>query len=413
MGNAYNNASLLVTPNGYKASKIYSAKPTDGTGDLAFSRASTAMRRNSAGLWESVANNVPRLQYPVGGGCPSWLFEPQATNLILSSEALSATYIVTDGTSTITANAALSPRGTTTAASFMEAATTSGHYLYQFAAVAIGLKYTISARIKPNGRNFVGISFPAVNGAFVAGRVWFNLTGLGSVGTKEASIDSASIAVDSEGYYFIQATATATATVSAIPSLFIADADNSFSYLGDITKGLYVWNFQFEAGSVATSPIITAGSAVTRLKDVPVATVTLSSNNTVYYEGSVNALGGFLLDFQTNGIGRQFVAFIPSNGSLTIDNYDNETDRGNNSSSAGIITANTKFKFCVVSTPTSRILFLNGVKYNTISETFSGGNRIYSQQLFGDAASMNNQSEIIYYQAALSDSEAIELTQIV
>jgi hypothetical protein len=85
MGNAYNNASLLVTPNGYKASKIYSAKPTDGTGDLAFSRASTAMRRNSAGLWEEVANNVPRLQYPVGGGCPSWLFEPQATNSFLNS----------------------------------------------------------------------------------------------------------------------------------------------------------------------------------------------------------------------------------------------------------------------------------------------------------------------------------------
>jgi len=84
--NLYDSASLLVTPNGYKASKIYSAKPTDGSGDLTFTRASTAMRRNSSGIWESVANNVPRLQYPVGGGCPSWLFEPQNTNECIDSD---------------------------------------------------------------------------------------------------------------------------------------------------------------------------------------------------------------------------------------------------------------------------------------------------------------------------------------
>jgi hypothetical protein len=419
MGNAYNNASLLVTPNGYKASKIYSAKPTDGTGDLAFSRASTAMRRNSAGLWESVANNVPRLQYPVGGGCPSWLFEPQATNLILSSEALSATYIVTDGTSTITANAALSPRGTTTAASFMEAATTTGHYLYQFAAVAIGLKYTISARIKPNGRNFVGISFPAVNGAFVAGRVWFNLTGLGSVGTKEASIDSASIAVDSEGYYFIQATATATATVSAIPSLFIADADNSFSYLGDITKGLYVWNFQFEAGSVATSPIITAGSAVTRLADTcqKANFGNTSTAGTLYYEflnynSPAAANGEYMVAlFVGSTIGD---AFYNTANSISIINNGTQVQGVNNVYLTNLFSiapaAGATVKIALRYDGTNVVAFVNGVKGTVFADTSVGvKNAIRVNN--GENAT-HSTKELLFIPAAISDAEAIELTTL-
>jgi len=79
---SYNDASFILTPNAYKTSKMYALKPTDGSGDLTFARNSIALRRNSSEVWESVAINVPRLHYPIGGGCPSWLFEPQATNLI-------------------------------------------------------------------------------------------------------------------------------------------------------------------------------------------------------------------------------------------------------------------------------------------------------------------------------------------
>jgi hypothetical protein len=51
--NAYNDASLIVYPSGYKESKIYSLKPTDGTGDLTFARASSATRVNEQGLIET------------------------------------------------------------------------------------------------------------------------------------------------------------------------------------------------------------------------------------------------------------------------------------------------------------------------------------------------------------------------
>lgn len=82
--NLFDSASLIVTPNGYKAGKLYSIVPTNGTGDLTVTRATTATRVNSLGLIENVAINVPRIDYS-NGSCPSILVEPQRTNLIRNS----------------------------------------------------------------------------------------------------------------------------------------------------------------------------------------------------------------------------------------------------------------------------------------------------------------------------------------
>lgn len=86
----YDKASLIVTPNAYKASKIYSLKPTSGAGDLTFARASAQTRRNSAGVIENLANNVPALDYPDVVGCPWWNFPAQRTNGIRNNEAVGA-----------------------------------------------------------------------------------------------------------------------------------------------------------------------------------------------------------------------------------------------------------------------------------------------------------------------------------
>jgi len=55
----YDDASLVVIPSGYKTSKVYAEKPTDGSGDLAFTRTGdTATRVNSAGIIEKVRTNL-------------------------------------------------------------------------------------------------------------------------------------------------------------------------------------------------------------------------------------------------------------------------------------------------------------------------------------------------------------------
>jgi hypothetical protein len=76
----FEEASLVITPNGFKAGKLYAVKGAD----LDVTRATSATRVNANGLIETVASNVPRIDYS-GGGCPSILVEPQRTNLVLNS----------------------------------------------------------------------------------------------------------------------------------------------------------------------------------------------------------------------------------------------------------------------------------------------------------------------------------------
>jgi len=51
----YSDASLIYYPSGYKAGTAYSLKPTDGSGDLTFTRASSATRVNAEGLVETAS----------------------------------------------------------------------------------------------------------------------------------------------------------------------------------------------------------------------------------------------------------------------------------------------------------------------------------------------------------------------
>ena len=115
----FDDASLVTTPNGYKAGTLYSIKPTSGAGDMTVVRATTATRVNSAGLIESVANNVPRLDYS-NGTCPCLLVEPQRTNLLTYSEQFNNGVwgLFSSGTGVnpiITANTTTAPNGTLTA----------------------------------------------------------------------------------------------------------------------------------------------------------------------------------------------------------------------------------------------------------------------------------------------------------
>lgn len=62
MATTYDKASLVMIPSGYKDDKLYSVKPTDGSGDFTFSRdgsgASPATRVNASGLIEKGRENV-------------------------------------------------------------------------------------------------------------------------------------------------------------------------------------------------------------------------------------------------------------------------------------------------------------------------------------------------------------------
>ena len=79
----FDSASLVITPNGVKTSKLYAIKPEDGSGDLVVTRATTATRVNESGVIVDVPANVARIDYSTGS--PAILVEPQRTNLVYPS----------------------------------------------------------------------------------------------------------------------------------------------------------------------------------------------------------------------------------------------------------------------------------------------------------------------------------------
>ncbi len=99
----------LYVPSGYKAGTAYGVLPNVANADLALVRGSAGTRTNSDGLIESMATNVPRLDY-ADGSCPTLLTEPESTNLCLNSAegtygnfpASTAQTVAPDGTNTAT-----------------------------------------------------------------------------------------------------------------------------------------------------------------------------------------------------------------------------------------------------------------------------------------------------------------------
>jgi hypothetical protein len=68
MSGFYDDASWVLIPEGIKEDVVYAQKPTDGLGDLAFTRASDATRTNSAGVVERTPWNLVQQSVWTGGG---------------------------------------------------------------------------------------------------------------------------------------------------------------------------------------------------------------------------------------------------------------------------------------------------------------------------------------------------------
>jgi len=255
MSNLYDKASLIVTPNAYKASKIYSAKPTDGSGDLVFSRASTAMRRNSAGLWESVSNNVPRLHYPVGGGCPSWLFEPQETCLIPNSNIFTGGCTKTTGITDSPISGVNSVRITKDSASTQYIVTT------YTATITNTTRYVCSLFFKYDGHN-IDSSLEFNNGGDWGvswrGNIEIRSTGITVVLEQDCT---AVVVPQVNGWYRLEVSfATTTVTANTGSILIKASGANGASFL--------ICTLNLTQSTFALSTIANTGGIVTRNADV-------------------------------------------------------------------------------------------------------------------------------------------------
>lgn len=271
-------ASLVITPNGTKASKLYSVVPSDGSGDMTVTRATTATRVNSSGLIESVASNVPRLDYS-NGSCPSILVEPQRTNLFLYSEQLDNAYWGKYQTS-LTANSIVAPDGNTTADTITVTSGTGGSvYLLS----SLTGTYTVSIFMKAGTSSITQIEVAGV------GNVDVNL----SAGTFTTS-GSVTGSIKSFGNGWYRCTATFTGT--AVPYI-------AFGITGTTGKTVYIWGAQLEADSYPTSYIPTTSASVTRNADVinktGISSLIGQTEGTLFLDYQpLNVVDAYPIDFQ-------------------------------------------------------------------------------------------------------------------
>jgi hypothetical protein len=256
--NLLDTASLVVTPNGYKASKLYSIIPSDGSGDMTFARTGdTATRVNSSGLIETVTANKPRLDY-LGSTCPKLLLEPQRTNLVLYSQEFDNAGW-TKLRLNISANNAVSPDGTTNADKLEEIdGVTGDKQISQVFSQTAGAKsYSVFAK-KSERSNF---SLVTSGGGLAGDTTIFNLTN-GSVTSGTGAITS----YGNDWYRCTQFFTTTDNTSVTVRTRLISGG--STSYAGVSGYGLFVYGAQLEAGAYATSYIPTTTASVTRNADL-------------------------------------------------------------------------------------------------------------------------------------------------
>jgi hypothetical protein len=274
--------SLLNIPYLYKAGTLYSQIPESGAGDFTVSRTTTVANRstriNSLGNIEIVNDNVPRLDYPLGGavnGCPALLVEPSATNSFIESQTLFTTHLVQNLTTTGYTNAATSPDGSVTAEKFVPNTTNGVHGIANGSSLAItsGTTYTLSLFVKSDGGpyNLISLTFDSTTAWGATRNCIFNA----SNGTNFAVPSGATMTSENygNGWYRIRATLTAVGTVAAATfqyRIYVTDASGGLSWAAPSgnTNGIFCWGAQLEVGSVPTSYIPTTTAAVTRSAEV-------------------------------------------------------------------------------------------------------------------------------------------------
>lgn len=318
--NLLDTASLVVTPNGYKASKLYSIVPSDGTGDMTFARTGdTATRVNSSGLIESVLANKPRLDY-LGSTCPKLLLEPQRTNVCLQSQDISSATWTKVNSPTIVSNSAVAPDGTTTADSLQD--TTGGatrKAISQAISVSANSTNTFSFYVKKETTKtfFGGVGFNFTGGTLKFAYVIFDeVNGTLTNSTGASNLTPVNSVQDLGGYWKFIITITDTGSNTALAldifALFSTNGTTPGFGIGSVRT---IWGMQLEAGAYATSYIPTTTASVTRNADSCIT-------------GSVTSLvgqteGTIFVEISRKSIFENFFLILSSIAGTTSNSYQN------------------------------------------------------------------------------------------
>jgi hypothetical protein len=268
----YDDASWVLIPEGIKEDVVYAQKPTDGLGDLTFTRASDATRTNSAGVIERTP----------------W-------NLFQFSEQFDNAYWVKEN-ATISANNTSSPSGNLDADKLVENTANATHNVYNTSiSVPTNIDCTYSFYAKNAGRNFVYCQlfyFGSNTGFNVVANLTDGTFTTFSTGVTTGLNPSASVTQLSNGWFRITVGLKRSDTSTSVRATHQVRPDASTAtYTGNGVDGIFIWGAQLVEGTDA-KPYF----ATTNRQDVP----RLDYRNA---DGTLNSCPRLLLEPQrTNSI---------------------------------------------------------------------------------------------------------------
>jgi hypothetical protein len=377
---------------------------------ITFTRASSATRTNKKGIIESIAANVPRIDYNATSSvCKGLLIEESRTNLLTYSAGLTdASWLLTGAT--MATSAIVAPDNTTM---FLLSATGTAECAFYKTATSTAVAHVLSCYVKKGTGLFAVLQLQ--DGVGNGMRFWFDLT-LAVKGSSQAigsGWTAGSFGIDDVGggVYRVWSSAVAVGT-SVQSAIYSSDAD--LSTTGATGRTLYAWGAQLEVGNDVTSYIPTTTTAVTRSADI----TSLTGNN--FSSWFKQSEGTFAVSVQTRkesgnapilvaqisgGADRHQLSALSANAN-TVNASTVQTSLGNNYSQP--------VKIAYAFKDNDFALSINGA---AVSTDTAGTTPITLTYLmvgkfdFGGQESLNGTiSQIIYFQKKLANTELQALT---
>jgi hypothetical protein len=262
--NTIKDASFVFVPSAYKSGKAYAIKPTDGSGDLTFTRGSFGYRNNGSNLIEFVSSGIPRLDNV--SGILTLLGEPIRTQLVTNSADLtnaswSKVRLTAANTSNTTPLKDITARKLT-----VNAVGAVRCQIVTITGLTAGTRYAFRQYIKKDNVDVVSCLI-CDSGEAIAGTIIYNFAtntfdgtanGIGYIVNKSSTLLT-------DGWVAIN-------IVVVIPSGQTTLRVNSFmpapAVSGiNIGDSLFVSNCQLEVGQFSTTDIVTGNSTLTRVGD--------------------------------------------------------------------------------------------------------------------------------------------------
>jgi hypothetical protein len=321
----------------------------------------------------------------------------------------------------LSVNSATSPDGYVNADIATETATTSQHGLSSgVISFTSGTTYTFSAFAKnaPSGRGFIQLYGFQLGAAAANVFANFNLN-TGVVGT--ATGGTSAITNYGNGWYRCTFTFTCGNSLSERINLFnvtSASATAGQSYAGDITKAIYWYGAQVEAGAYATSYIKTEAAAVTRLADdckkTSISSLIGQTAGTVFYEFTFDNFGEsagekVLWYMKDGGTGERYLTVTDTQVLAYVD------------ASGGTVQANLQktgitvgtYKVAIAYANNDFVMYVNGTLASSDTSGTVAGFSTFGLQYYSlGAAGRQMAKQALLFKTRLTNAQLAELTTL-